>query len=281
MKLTKLNELVDEGRVLKGSWALSPSHELSYKTRGRNEEIKLSGTLVAAGPGALLFSLTERQENQDPVTSLHKLKGVWKADLKNRLVFEAQKESGKKDVLTFHSAWTVNEKNELVYEYEETALKTKKKIRRTLVFKGAWNITEKNALSYLLSADSGSAFRFRGAFQTQSILAKDGEIRYQLGAELGGRRRRRSVTLFGRWLLSRKFGLSFEMARHKAISFGADYALSKGSRVEANLKSQIGRPLGVELILTADVFKNDGQVFARLQKSLEESRFEAGIRFRW
>src|SRR3989338_5676812 len=99
MKLTKLNDLIENDEKLKGRWELGPNHELQYKAKGPSEEIKLTGSLIAAQPDALLFSVTEKQEDQNSVTHIQKLTGAWKLDTKNRITFEVERESGKNDVL--------------------------------------------------------------------------------------------------------------------------------------------------------------------------------------
>ena len=219
MKLTRLNELIEDGKKVKGRWVLTPGHELQYKSEGKNEEIKLKGSLVAAEPDALIFSVTERQNDQRIVTSLVKLSGEWKLNPENQILFEVEKETGRNDTLTLTGGWKVGESHELVYRWEETRLKTKKRQIRTLVFRGFWELSEKNRLTYYLGADSGSALKVRGAFQTHSILAKDGEIRYQIGVEAAARKNAQVIVLFGKWKISRDLGLLFEIeyARHSRI----------------------------------------------------------------
>ncbi len=285
MKLTKLNDLLEDSKTVKGKWELTPNHDLQYKSKDLDEEVKLQGTLIAVEPTALVFAVTERQKDQKIVTSIHKLTGTWKANPQNQLVFEVEKESGKKDALTFKAAWKVNDRHEIVYTYDEVNLKTKRKEAQELVFKGFWDISEKNRLTYSVGGDTSSVFRFRGTFQTKSILAKKGEIRYQLGVEVTGKPKTQTITLFGKWIVSRNLNLSFEMAyddkQKKTILFGGTYSLSDSADVAVNLKSQEGKPLGVELILTKDIFNGDGQTFIRLQKSIDESRIEAGMKFKW
>ncbi len=285
MKISRLNDLIEEGKTTKGKWELTPNHELQYKSKDQNEEYKLTGTLIAVEPGALVFSVTERQTDQKIVTSIHKLGGSWKLNPKNQITFEVEKEQGRNDVLTFKGTWKVNDNHEIVYTYEKTQLKRKTKESQELVFKGYWDITDKNRLTYLLGGDSSSAFRFRGAFQTQSILAKKGEIRYQVGVEVVGKHKIQTIALFGKWKLSRDLSLDFEIeyanGRKKTITFGGDYAFNDTTQISVNLKSRAGQPLGIELIFTKDIFGKDGQAFVRLQKSLEESRVEAGVRLKW
>ncbi len=285
MKLTNLNKLIEENQHLKGRWELSPTHEIRYKSHDLDEEIAFRGSIVAAEPDALVVSFAQGQINQKVTKRLAKLAGAWRLDSKNRIVFEVEKEGGKKDVLTFQGAWQVGKSNEIIYTYDQRDLRSKQKITRKLVFTGFWDISEDNRLTYWLSADSDSAFRFRGAFQTKSIFAKKGEIRYQAGIEVNGKHKIQEIILFGKWKLSRDLELSFEIeyeeGRRKTIVFGGEYALSKDSQIAVNLKSREGEPLGVEVILTKDVFGKDGQAFIRLQKSVEESRAEAGVSFKW
>jgi len=40
MKLTSLNELIDEGETVKGAWELDENHELAYRARGQEEEVR-------------------------------------------------------------------------------------------------------------------------------------------------------------------------------------------------------------------------------------------------
>ena len=284
MKLIKLNQILDEGNIVKGSWEITPNHEIQYKAEGKDEEIKVKGSLIAAEPIALVIAVTERQEDQNIVTSIHKIIGTWRADAKNRLVFDVEKESGKKDRLTFKGKWEIGKANEIVYTYEQTNLKSKEKESHEISFSGYWDIADKNRLTYWLSADSDSGFRFRGAFQTQSILAKKGEIRYQIGVEAKGKREIKSIALFGKWKFSRALELSFEIegsGPKNIITFGGEYHLDEDKQITVNLKSQGGKSLGVEVIFTKDFFGKDGQAFVRFQRFIEESRIEAGVKFRW
>ena len=282
-KLSRLNDLIENGEIAQGTWRLGPDHELEYRSRGSVEEIKLKGALIAAEPEALVFSITERQSDQKIVAGTHRLAGAWRADDKNRLVFEVERQSGKNDVLTFRNGWELGDSQRIIYTYERTNLKTKKKERQELAFDGTWDISDKNGIAYFLRVGSDSVFRFRGAFQTKSILAKKGEIRYQLGVEVRGRRRAQTLVLFGKWKVSRDLGLSFEIEYEdgvRAVVFGGEYRLDDSSRIAVELRSREGEPLGAELILTRDIFR-DGQVFVRLRRSLEESNAEAGVKFLW
>ena len=285
MKLTKLNDLIEDGQVVKGRWEIASNHEVRYKKTGPDEEIKIRGSLVAVEPDALVIAVTERQTDQTIVTSIYKLTGTWHANPRNQLVFEVEKEQGRNDALTFKARWTITSQHEIVYTYDRINLKTKKKESQILSFQGYWDLTDKNRLTYFVGADSGSAFKFRGSFQTKSILAKTGQIRYQLGVEVAGKHKIQTIGLFGKWKVSHDLDLSFEIeyadGRKQSITFGGEYALTADTRVTVNLKNEAGKPLGVEVILTKDIFDGNGQVFTRFQKSVEESRIETGVKFVW
>lgn len=271
-------------RSPQGRWKISPNGELQYGASGKNEEANLKAPIIAVEPGAIVASLTSRQLDQNIVTTLVRLNGSWKADSRNRLVFEAERESGKNDVLTLEGAWEIDSNQQIVYRFRRTALKTKKRQEREIIFRGHWDLSSKNRLIYSLSAGN-SAFRFRGAFQTKSVIAKKGELRYQIGVEAQGRRRVRTVVLFGRWIVSNDMSLLFETefedGRRRAFVFGGEFRLSGKDRIAVTLKHRDGAKLGMELILTRDLFGRDGNAFVRLQKNLSETRIEAGTRLVW
>lgn len=285
MRSTRLNDLVENSRGTRGHWELGPNHEVRYRSDKKDEEFGFKSSILAAEPEALVLSLTERQSDQKTVTRIVKLAGAWRLDPKNRIVFEAEKKDGRTDTLIFTGTWQVGPGQEILYTYDTTDLKTKRKTSRTLVFSGYWDISKDRRLVYRLSGDTGSAFSFRGAFQTKSILAKKGEIRYQAGVEAGGKHRLRTIALFGKWKLSKSLALSFEIkyadGRKRAILFGAERALGRGRDIAVRLESRQGSPLGIEVIFTRDFFSKDGQVFVRLRRSVEGSSAEAGLHFKW
>ncbi len=284
MKPKSLDDLLKDDTA-KGIWELGPNHEVLYKSDDDSQEIQFNGSLVGVEPDALVVSYTERVSDQKVVTRLLKLAGTWQLNPNNQITFEVGRKSGKSDVLTFTGSWKVGDANEIVYTYERTDLKTKTKEVQELAFKGYWDISEKNRLTYCVGGDMNNAFRFRGTFQTKSILAKKGEIRYQLGVEVDGKPKTKTITLFGKWIVSRNLWLDFEIeyddGKRKCISFGGTYSLNDSTDITVDLKSEAGKPLGIEVILTKDIFGKDGQAFIRLQETLEESSVEAGMSFVW
>ena len=284
--LKNLNDLEREGRRLAGKWNLDGRHRLSYLSDPPNEAFELEASLVAAEPDALVVSITEKQKNGKAVISLARLSGKWSANEENKIEFEVERESGRKDVLTFRGAWKVGEAHELSYTYRRRSLERKSTVIETLTFKGWWDLSEKNRLTYTFEGDSNAAFRFRGAFQTPSILAKKGEIRYQLGAEAGGRQGRfRTVTFFGKWKLSDQLDLEFEMecadGKKRVLRFGAEFQITEDLSVTARLTDPQRGPLGVEVVFNKEFLNGKAQAFVRLRKSLEESALEAGMTIPW
>jgi hypothetical protein len=237
-------------------------------------------------------------------------------------------------VLTFQGAWEVNEHHEVVYTFtmpqwpgtassgtRRSRTSRETRIKQELVFKGTWDLSDKNCLTYLVGVDSDSAFRFRGTFEgstqlqqsgtdsartrssrpIRSILAKKGEIRYQVGVEYktsrGARKRQKqTITLFGKWKFSDDLALSFEIeyaeGRRSEMRVGIELNLRTTGHepwatnlfpdtISLNLVSRTGDPLGLELVLTKDFYDGDVQLFARFLRSAEETRGEFGVKILW
>jgi len=285
MRLTKRNELTEKGKTLKGNWGINKNHEITYRQKDQKENLRLKTQILEIQSNALVLTTTLKKDNGNIVTSIFKLTGKWQLDPKNRITFEVKKQSGKKDILTFKGTWKLGKNNQITYTYRKENLITKTKETSTLTFKGYWDISEKHRLTYTLQGNTDSVFRIRGTFQTKSILAKKGEIRYQLGIELKGKRKLKTITIFGKWKVSQDWGLYFEIKyekrERKAILFGGHYNIDKYHRIQVELESKTGKPLGITLILTKDLLNKNGQAFLRLQRSQEEKRIEAGMSMKW
>ena len=285
-RLDRLNRLVrDDGRVIEGRWKLTPRHELQYRRDGAGEQLVAAGELVSAEPLGLTFRLEKESRDEDTQRRELQLRGRWQADGRNRLTFLIEREQGTADTLTLEGGWEIGPGNEIQYRFERTQLKRGPRSLHRIRFEGYWEVGEDRRLAYVLDAGSNSAFRFRGAFQTDSIRRKEGSLRYQIGVEAEGRERLQTVTLFGKWKLSRDLSLEFEVPYaggfRRSISFGAAYAWNSRTSVSARLSAPGGSPLGVELSLHRDFLQGRGEAFVRLRRSLEETAAEAGARVRW
>ena len=287
MRLDRLNRLVLDGRVIEGRWKLTPRHELQYRRAGGAEELVATGELVSAEPLGLTFRFEKESLQEDTRRREFQLKGRWQADPRNRLTFLVEREEGKANILTLEGGWEVGPGNEIQYRFERTEQKKGARSLHRIRFDGFWEVGEDRRLAYVLEAGSNSAFRFRGAFQTDSIRQKQGLLRYQIGLEAEGRGKGplQTVTLFGKWKLSRDLSLEFEIPYssgfRRAISFGATYTWNRRTSVSARLTTPGGGPLGVELSLHQEFLQGRGEAFVRLRRSLKETAAEAGARVRW
>lgn len=254
---------------------------IRFRRRGALETV--DAEVVAAETDALVVGFTQTQKNQNPVTRALKLRGRWQVDPANRLSFTASGGSVRPAKFLFSGTWKTGKRHELTYRLDRSG-----KPSSSLSFDGFWRWDAARGLSYTLAGDGGrhgdqGALRLRGAFQTESVLAKRGELRYQFGAEVKKGPRSRTISLFGKWKLGRGWALDFELeggrARSRTFSFGAAYSFGPDKRLRASLFDDHGRPLGVEV-----AFENDwpgGSAFARLRRTAEESIAEAGYAIRW
>jgi len=285
VRLDRLNRLIRGRETIQGVWEAAPGHRLRYRRQGAEQEVLLEGDLVSAEANRLTFRLDEQSRDEDVRLRRMSLRGRWQADERNRLTFLAERGQGRQEMLALEGGWEVDERNELVYRFERTQLKTKARELHRIRFDGYWEIGPDRRLTYVLDADSDSAFRFRGAFQTATVLQRRGSLRYQVGVEVWGRSRPQTVTLFGKWKLSRDLSLDFEIPYsgrfRRALSFGAEYSWDNRTTVSARLTTPDGGPLGLEVALHRDFLKGQGEAFVRLRRSLEETAAEAGVRVRW
>lgn len=287
MRLNRLNQMVGaDGVPVDGAWRLGRGHDLRYRRKGGREEVVLSGPVAGAGPRGLSFRVEADSLDGDLVGKTLELRGRWQADAENRLTFLAQRRSGSADVLRLEGGWQVGPSHEILYRFGREGPRRKREESHLLRFAGHWDVGEDRRLVYVLDGASDSLFRFRGAFQTASILAKEGALRYQLGAEVErGRRSAGTVTLFGKWKFSRRLELSFEVpyagGRVRGIDFGAELGLDSAGNLACRLLTRQGEPLGVELLFTRSFFGGDGELFARLRRAGGETAVEGGVRLRW
>lgn len=286
MRLNRWNQLIRGRQVIDGVWRLTPRHELQYQQTGNRNEVMVSGPITQAGALGLSFRVAETSVDEDVVDREMTLRGIWQADDRNRLKFLAERQDGSRGRLTLQGAWEIGPRQEILYRWQaEAADGGRRSVSRLIRFLGYWDVGEDKRLVYHLEESSDSGFRFMGAFQTPSVLPKRGELRYQLGVEAEGRRLDWTITLFGKWKVSDRWGLSFEMpyreGRPHSIDFGVSYHLDRLGNIACQLRTRQGKSLGLELTLTREFQKGQGEAFLRLRRSIEESAVEGGVRFQW
>ncbi len=205
-----------------------------------------------------------------------KLKGTWRANKYNELVFQATGYKTQPEKFTFKGSWKLNNNQQVEYTSEDG--------RDTLVFKGYWKFPSKNRLVYAFEGSSTSRFEFKVQLESSTLQPKKGEIRYRIG--IGVRQSRitlpgQLLILYGEWKFSRNLGLSFQMdygkGRVKAIEFGAEVTFSR-NKVNLALKNEFGKPLGITLTMTHKFLKiNNAKAFLRLKSRQNEQAVEAGV----
>jgi len=220
------------------------------------------------------LSKTKRQKLR-----LLRLKGAWRANEYNELVFEAKARRGsvkKPDKYTFKGAWKINKNQQIEYNCGEGA--------DVLTFKGRWDISSSNKLVYMLEGSSTSRFEFKVQLESPSLYPKKGEIRYRIGIGIRQRRIARPnqlIILYGEWKFGRNLGVSFQMdygqGRVREIEFGAAVTFGRNKVIFA-LNNEFGQPLGITLTATHKFLKlSDAKAFIRLKSRQKEQAVEAGI----
>jgi len=220
------------------------------------------------------LSKTKRQKLR-----LLKLKGTWRANEYNELVFEAKVRRGsakKPDKYTFKGAWRINKNQQIEYNCGEGP--------DVLTFKGHWDISSANKLVYMLEGSSTSRFEFKVQLESSTLYPKKGEIRYRIG--IGVRQRRivrpnQLIVLYGEWKFGRNLGITFQMdygqGRVREIEFGAAVTFGRNKVVFA-LNNEFGEPLGLTLTMTHKFLKLiDAEAFIILKSRKKGQAVEAGI----
>lgn len=262
---------------LSGRWPLRRLGEIALDREGLDEKASARAELIAAEPDALVVAISREQRNQKTVARTARLSGKWRVDASNRLVFSLEKGKGRAKTLSFGAGWELNDAHEIVLRRTTTRLKAKPSSRDEIVLKGRWDLRDARSLVYSLEG-SASELVFRGSFQTRSILAKKGEVRWQIGSGASSRRGAKTLIFFGKWKASRDLGLELEWegARgRRSLSFGASYSAGDRHQVAVGLKSRSGEPLGVEVVFTR------GEVYLRAEKNAREALVESGFSFKW
>ncbi|MDD5691112.1 MAG: hypothetical protein PHC37_05400 [Candidatus Omnitrophica bacterium] len=205
-----------------------------------------------------------------------RLKGTWRANSQNELVFEVSLRKGPPQTYTFKGAWKVNKNQQIEYSSGEGP--------DVLTFKGHWDISSAGRLVYILEGSSTSRFEFKVQLESPTLYPKTGQIRYRIG--IGVRRNRLTapgqlVILYGEWKFGRNLGLVFQMnygqGRVSSITFGAEVTFGRNKVIFA-LKNESDEPLGMSLTMTLKFLEHlDAEAFIRLKSRQNEQAIEVGI----
>ncbi len=257
-----------------GKWRLDDNCDLVLDLQDTGKQGKgrlvLKGKILDCQKNYLLFQVKTKALGAKEVISFLKLRGFWQSDKYNRLTFEVTKKENP-DTLTFKSLWSVNKNQKITYLLKKTNLATRRRVSQNLVFDGFWQINKKNRLKYVLAGSKSSFFDFKAYLQSNNLYPKKGAIKYRIGIGAKEQNKERVVSLYGRWVFSRKLGLSFEMnqgsGKVNRIKFASTINLNKNNRIIFTLKDKDNKPLGATLTFKRNLLSfKDLEYFLQLKK---------------
>jgi hypothetical protein len=269
---------------LRGRWSLDKDRNLvlslnKWGNQIAGNKLTIKSEVMDAKANKLSFAVTTKDSEGKTHIYILRLGGRWRADKYNRLSFDVKKEKGVTERLTFKGEWEVNRRNKIIYTYEKALLKIKERTTRTVTFKGYWEIPKKHRIVYVLSKEIRSEFSFK---VSAAKPAKRG-LRYEIG--VGATPKKKTITLFGRWKISKRLGLLFEMpyeeGKIRRVIFGGWGKLDKNHRLEIRVRNEIGEDLGIDVKLSRRILEGQGEAFIRALKSRKEVSIIAGAGVRW
>lgn len=275
---TALPAAASRRREEAGRWEWGKGNQLRLRRKGAAESASLRARIIGADADGLVLAVSAEQEGQKPKRRQMTLSGRWEVVSGNRLSFVVEgTDAGDEGRIVFEGAWELGRDQQLL---ARLPLGPGARRQGLLRLAGSWAIAENGRLHYLL--ENGQALRFRAALQTPSVLARAGEVRYQIGLQVGKRRASRNVSVFGQWKLGRDLSVELEMGRgprSRTVSFATGYRVSDASTVTVGLSAADGSTLGIEVVFSRKA--SGGEWFARYEKSSREAVAEAGWSLRW
>ncbi len=270
--------------VFSGNWSMGKDRNLIFTidkwSQGcYSNRLIIKADLLSADSGMVSFAAATRDSDGGRKIYTLAFEGLWRVDKYNNLAFRVEHESGASGDLVFQGGWQVGGNNEIVYTYAKRRLKRGDKIEHSITLKGYWDISNKHRIIYVLDKKTGSVLEFRVSFAKP--LARG--LKYEIG--IGAKPGRRELTIFGSWRVDERLGLVFEMpceeGRVRAVVFGADIKLGRGALLQARLRNEMGKDLGVDLKLSKKLFGNNGEAYIEALKSGRDVSIVAGAGFRW
>jgi hypothetical protein len=254
---------------LRGKWALDKDHNLvltlnKWGNQIAGNKLTIESEFIDAKDNELAFAVTTKDSENHTHIYIVKLGGRWQADKYNRLSFDVEKEKGITDRITLRDAWEVNpvrksfsngvnRQNEIIYTYEKSTREKEEKITKTITLKGYWDIVGKHRIIYVLNKAIGSEFDFKVSVGKPA----DRGLEYELG--VGVAPSKKTITLFGRWKVSKKMGLLFEMpcaeGKVQSIVLGGWGKLNKDYRLDLRLQNKTGEDLGIDVKLSRKILE--------------------------
>ncbi|MBN3040237.1 MAG: hypothetical protein JW867_03845 [Candidatus Omnitrophica bacterium] len=274
--------------TFKGKWRLNSNHDLVFDVQEKKTKtysLVLKGTILDVRKNFLIFQIKSKTKTGEEIFYPLMLKGSWKADKYNRIIFNIEKDASL-DRLVFKGSWDVNKEQKIEYSYSKTKLKTKTKTLYRLTFNGYWDFSEANRLKFIISRDQSSYFDFKAFIGSKNIYPKKGELKFRLGIGTGKSKKNKVVTFYGDWRLQDKKGLSFEVDLGSrgisSISFYFDIRAKTKDSIVLQLKDLENKPLAAVITYKRKMLrKKDLEYFLRLEKNPDHYRYDLGVTLRF
>lgn len=202
-----------------------------------------SAEIIAAESAALAFALRSRDKGGHDHVRVLRLEGAWQADDRNRLSFVVN-DNRADGVLVFRNCWTVDDNQEIVYEYERRSSGSRHRFR----LEGHWLVSSDESITYALGRGNYGP-EFKCQLESVSLRPKKGCVKFRIGTGVAQKRKALVATVYGSWRFDGKYALDFNA--------GSD------GRIEIDLSRALKRA--------------NGALFLRLLKSGDDKRIEAGI----
>jgi hypothetical protein len=230
---------------------------------------------IAAESEGLIIEAVESDAAGRDHLRLVKLRGTWRANARNELVFELSGHECKPKSIVLKGRWRLNKNQQIEYSTADG--------RDNLTFQGYWQLPSAKKLVYIFEGSSTSRFEFKAQLESPNLQPKKGEIRYRIG--IGARKSRlgQVIALYGEWKFGRNLGLSFEMpysgGRVRQVRFGALLRFSPRDELSLDLLTGEGKEMGCRLTFTRRFLKKlNALAFIRLQKMRDAGRIDVGMK---
>ncbi|HDN98143.1 MAG TPA: hypothetical protein ENG68_03215 [bacterium] len=242
--------------IFSGQWDLDSEHQLLLKLRKsrrfQSQYLHLKGKILKAGADYLLFEINSRIREGFLRTTVLKLKGVWKNDIFNRLIFEVKRKTNP-EVLVFRNAWRLTSNHQIEYIYQQKSTK----IKNSLIFKGFWKLTGQDKLIYHLEGGE-SVFYFKAGLESLSLYPRKGRIKYRLAIGLRKQRQIKTLIFQGEFKISRTHRLNFYINygdKVKRTRFIYELHKTKRGSWLLSLVDEKGKPIGLFITYRRNPFK--------------------------
>jgi len=197
-----------------GRYSLDKSHNFiitlnKWSNQCEGNRLSLKTGIIDAKNNEIAFLINSKAGRNRGLSYVMKLYGAWRADKRNRLIFEVERDGGEADVLALSGAWEIGKNNEIIYRRDKNS--------QVITFKGRWDIAARGRISYALDKKMNSGFNFKSSLGTLSQNGKNAYLTFDVGINISDAKKlRRKIILTGRWKIDKNKELVFETADAEA-----------------------------------------------------------------